>query len=154
LLHCSGLEGGGAIDIRPESRLYITYLALYEGHWTDEELAATSAKAECTELVQPVMQAPRRISTQKVSTSETMFRVAEANPTSTYTFSIRALTDEGIVSLWSEKQSFRLDDTGISSPSVGRQPDSGQWFDLSGRRIAMPTQPGIYVRGGRKTAVR
>lgn len=154
LLQCSGLEGVGAIDIRPESRLYITYLALYEGHWTDEELAATSAKAECTELVQPVMQAPRRISTQKVSTSETMFRVAEANPTSTYTFSIRALTDEGIVSLWSEKQSFRLDDTGISSPSVGRQPDSGQWFDLSGRRIAMPTQPGIYVRGGRKTAVR
>ena len=29
----------------------------------------------------------------------------------------------------------------------------GEWHDLSGRRLAAPARPGIYVRGGRKVVV-
>ena len=156
LLHCKGLSGIGAIDLRPESRLYITYMALYEGYWTEEELADKQAKDE--DIAHRTAQvAPRRISTRTETLTATSFRVENANPTSTYTYSLRALTDEGITSQWSEESTFSFDGTAILSPTEDAPTHSGlagQWFNLSGQRVARPAQRGIYIRGGKKTILR
>ena len=141
LFHCTDLYDAGAIDLRPSSRMYITYMALYEGNWSEEELAGTRASA------------PRRIKQQTLSTEATSLTVEDANPTSTYAFSVRALTDENIVSQWSESVTFSLDETPVVQPAADLPVPDGFWFDLAGRRVQAPTQSGIYLRNGRKTVV-
>jgi len=116
-------------------------MALYEGNWSEEELAGTRASA------------PRRIKQQTLSTEATSLTVEDANPTSTYAFSVRALTDENIVSQWSESVTFSLDETPVVQPAADLPVPDGFWFDLAGRRVQAPTQSGIYLRNGRKTVV-
>lgn len=44
--------------------------------------------------------------------------------------------------------------SGISSPKADHAALRPDWYDLSGRRVAEPTQPGIYIRAGRKFVVK
>jgi len=43
-------------------------------------------------------------------------------------------------------------DVGITTPPQPLSVKEGSWYDLSGRRIATPRQPGIYIRDGKKVA--
>ena len=38
--------------------------------------------------------------------------------------------------------------------SVNVKTENAQWYTLSGVKISQPTQPGIYIRSGRKVVVR
>ena len=38
--------------------------------------------------------------------------------------------------------------------SVNAKTEKAQWYTLSGVKISQPTQPGIYIRSGRKVVVR
>ena len=38
--------------------------------------------------------------------------------------------------------------------SVNAKTENTQWYTLSGVKISQPTQPGIYIRSGRKVVVR
>ena len=48
---------------------------------------------------------------------------------------------------------FEGETTGISTVKTAADKMDGEWYDLSGRRIAQPTK-GIYVKNGRKVIVR
>ena len=52
--------------------------------------------------------------------------------------------------------SFRLENgglTGISEASTDSRHD-GSWYTIEGRRIAQPTEKGIYIHGNRKVVVK
>lgn len=44
-------------------------------------------------------------------------------------------------------------DSGIEETEVGEDEDDGFWYDICGRRCAEPSEPGIYVRRGRKLLI-
>lgn len=51
-------------------------------------------------------------------------------------------------------QAFDGDDaTGINTATISHAADN-VWYDLSGRRVAKPTQKGIYIHGGKKVVIR
>ncbi len=51
-------------------------------------------------------------------------------------------------------QAFDGDDaTGINTATISHAADN-VWYDLSGRRVAKPTQRGIYIHGGKKVVIR
>ncbi|MCQ2255459.1 MAG: hypothetical protein MJZ29_08175 [Bacteroidaceae bacterium] len=46
------------------------------------------------------------------------------------------------------------EETGIDTPINLAEPSDAAIFDLSGRRVAYPSAPGIYIRGGKKIVVK
>ena len=51
-------------------------------------------------------------------------------------------------------QAFDGDDaTGINTATISHAADN-VWYDLNGRRVAKPTQKGIYIHGGKKVVIR
>ena len=44
--------------------------------------------------------------------------------------------------------------TDITPASADKQPGTGQYYDLQGRRVAQPTKKGLYIVNGQKTVVR
>ena len=51
-------------------------------------------------------------------------------------------------------QAFDGDDaTGINTAAISHAADN-VWYDLNGRRVAKPTQRGIYIHGGKKVVIR
>lgn len=147
VFHCTGLTGVGAISVHPASRMYITYMALYEGYWTEEEMRSLNVKEE-------VPGTPRRITTRTLTTADTFLRMDDVTPSSTYTFVVRALTDDGVASQWSDAISYCPDGTGVGELTMGSaERERENWlYDLSGRRMAPRDRHprGIYIRNGRK----
>lgn len=135
------------IDIEPTSRMYISYLAFYDGMFTAEELGI-GAKVKAA--------APRRVKTSTTTTLATTYTLTQPTPSSTYSFTVRALEDMR-TSRWSDAVTAGPWGSGIDALRYGTQNGSHtttatdrMLYDLSGRRIEKPTKSGLYIQGGKK----
>lgn len=59
----------------------------------------------------------------------------------------------GSMDLFTWKEFDGDDATGINTATISHAADN-VWYDLSGRRVAKPTQKGIYIHGGKKVVIR
>lgn len=133
------------IEIRPESLMYLNYLAIYDGKWTIDQLYPKTNAAR--------MYSPRKASTITNYTSETnSITLKNLNTKCRYVYRIRAVGEEDTYSQWSEQQTFTFSNAsgiaGISSDIDNNAPV----YDLQGRRYpnSADLQRGIYIIGGKK----
>ncbi|MCR5433653.1 MAG: M6 family metalloprotease domain-containing protein [Bacteroidaceae bacterium] len=124
------------VDIMASGRMYIQYLAFYDGVFSNEELGLDAqVKA-------------RRVNTMMLGTTETSFTFSELTPGSSYTLLVRAKDDER-ASKWSEPLVFQAP-AGIAAPALAGKAAPDVWCDLLGRPVSSPRKNGIYIRNGRK----
>ena len=125
-------------NIKPDSRMYLSYLALYDGEFTAEELGLDSP-AETRASMHPVT---------TYYTSEPQYVFEGMNPTSRYEIIVRAI-DGNRYSPWSNVCSVDFGSTGITDM---RQETREQhvYYDLNGRRVQNMNAKGIYIMNGKK----
>lgn len=147
------------VDIEAKSRMFISYLALYDGSFTAEELGlsqATEIKKASSMKAREVSPVRRKISTQEMTTTTPSYTFTDLTPSSTYRIRVRALDNERIGG-WSDYLTLSLSATDIHAPQAEKRPastDTGKLYDLSGRSCSAATRPGIYIRGGKKFVVK
>lgn len=115
-------------------RCYISEMAAYEGHVTEEQIEAgyvTEKRVQRDNVMTPV------------TTSHT-FTSLKANKA--YTYRVRAYVDKAY-SEWSQPISVDLS-TGIRSEYVTK-PADGKTFDLQGREVKGDARHGMYIRSGK-----
>ena len=129
------------IEIHPETRMNLDYLAYYDGDWTAEQLGV--------EL--PGEKIAGGITTYVTDTNS--ITLYDLNPARRYYCSIRAIGEEGFNSKWSEQKSFDFDITGITSVQLNDGAVPLRIYDLNGRYVGTDINSlrrGIYISGGRK----
>lgn len=124
------------VDIMASGRMYIQYLALYDGVFSEEELGLSAGVK------------PRRVNTMMLGTTETSFTFSELTPGSSYTLLVRAKDDER-ASKWSEPLVFQAP-AGIAAPALAGKAAPDVWYDLLGRPVSSPRKNGIYILNGQK----
>lgn len=133
------------VDIEPASAMYISGLYIYDGNFSNEELGIGSAS-----------KAPHRIQVATVNATGTSYDFTNLNPNSNYAVKIRAVDNRSRYSDWSEMYQVE-NPTGIIAPTVEETDavsgSNAAYYDLSGRRIARPTQ-GLYIHNGKKVLVK
>jgi hypothetical protein len=132
------------LEIHPEARINLNYLAIYDGEWTAEQLGIAKArKAAATRGASP-----------SVFTTETnSITLTDLNTSSRYTYRIRTVGEEGFYSLWSEEKSFQFSTSGISNIIMNENSASHRIYDLNGRYVgtdANGLRKGVYIRDGKK----
>ena len=129
------------INIKPDYQMNLNYLAAYDGTWTENELGlgadGSTGKAIALSTV--------------YNTEANSITINDLNPEHMYIYRVRAIGSDDFSSNWTAKQSFQLDNSGISSMLI--TPRAGKIYDLQGRPrgtdpSALPK--GIYIIGGRK----
>ena len=55
--------------------------------------------------------------------------------------------------IYGEFAIYSGESTSVSEINAATQ-DNGAWYTIDGRRVAAPTQPGIYIHNGRKYIVK
>lgn len=126
------------VEISASSRMYIQYLALYDGVFSVEELGLGTSEAK-----------PRRVVKQTLTTTGTSYTWSDLTPGSLYTLIVRA-KDAERASRWSQEVSFQA---AVGIDAVSAQPAKGRpdvWYDLQGRPVSVPQKHNIYIRNGRK----
>ena len=126
------------VEISASSRMYIQYLALYDGVFSEEELGLGTSEAK-----------PRRVVKQTLTTTGTSYTWSDLTPGSLYTLIVRA-KDAERASRWSQEVSFQA---AVGIDAVSAQPAKGRpdvWYDLQGRPVRVPQKHNIYIRNGRK----
>jgi M6 family metalloprotease-like protein len=122
-------------NIKPESRMYLSYLALYDGEFTAEELGLeASARAPM-----------HNVSTY--TTTEPQYIFNELNPNSRYEVIVRAI-DGNRYSSWCDVCNVTFT-TGISEVQA-EKPMSSIYYDLQGRRVRYPIHGNVYINNGKK----
>ena len=134
----ANVESRFYFNIQPVGRMYLSYLAVYDGEYTAEELgleASVRTRAGVHKTTTYTTDVPRYV-------------FEGVNPTSRYDVIVRAI-DEDRYSPWSEICSVSLT-TGISElkPNVMKHDDV--YYDIKGRRIISPIRGNLYIRNGRK----
>ena len=133
------------IEIRPESLMYLNYLAIYDGKWTLDQLYPKTNAAR--------MYSPRKATTVTNYTSDTnSITLRNLNTKCRYIYKVRTVGEEDTYSQWSEQQTFTFSSPsgieGISSDIDNNAPV----YDLQGRRYpnSADLRKGIYIIGGKK----
>ena len=102
------------IGVNPVGRMYLNYMAIYEGTYTEEELGLTEAKqretASDSGTGRQIFRLPLRKAKEPVTytTSEPTYTFHGLTPGSTYFCKIRAI-GEYSNSLWSEETEFKIE---------------------------------------------
>ncbi|MBQ5655869.1 MAG: M6 family metalloprotease domain-containing protein [Bacteroidaceae bacterium] len=126
------------VDIKPESRMYLSYMAVYDGEFTAEELglnAQARAKAGAYK-------------TTTYKTNEPKYVFTGLNPTARYEVIVRAL-EGSRQSPWSDVCVVSLA-TGIDAISQDDTNGVPVYYDLQGRKVVYPVHGNIYICNGRK----
>ncbi len=88
------------LNIIPSAQLYLNYLAIYDGIWTEEQLGLAAAVA------------PRRAtSIQVFATKTNSYTFTNMDMNKHYAFRVRALGEENAVSQWSDSKAFEFSTT-------------------------------------------
>ena len=134
------------LTITPSTQMYLNYLAVYDGIWTEEQLGISRA-------------AVRRKDNSKAQTFRTdtnSYTFQNMDPYKRYIYRVRAIGEENTFSQWSEDSSFEFPDDvidGISHPIFDDSIFNNHYYDLSGRKVEHPSK-GIYIMNGKKVAVK
>lgn len=91
-----------------------------------------------------------------LTTTNTYVETGDLYPGEDYGFTVSSYSENGISRASNLVNAGRVnpyDPTAITLPSVTTDPNAPV-YDLAGRRITEPTQPGIYIQGGRKFVVK
>ena len=97
------------IGIYPTARIYLNYLAIYEGTYTEEELGIEGSANGSKSRISP----RKVLEALKYTTTDTHYTFTGLTPTSNYFCRIRALGEVNN-SLWSEEISFVAEGTLIT----------------------------------------
>lgn len=127
-------------NINPKSRMYLSYLALYDGEFTAEELGLEASARTMTS----------KYPTASYYTTETEYTFQGMNPTSRYEVVVRAL-NESRTSPWSDVCTVTFDASGITDiQPAGETWGQDVYYDLNGRRIIGTNHKGIVIHNGKK----
>ena len=132
------------IDIYPEARMNLNYLAIYDGEWTAEQLGIADA---------PKASVARRASVTNYTTDTNSITLTGLYTDCRYVYRVRSIGVEGTVSLWSDEKSFKFGTSGISSVILNDNAVSQGIYDLNGRYMGTDVnnlRRGVYIRGGKK----
>ena len=134
------------VDVSPSSLAYISYMALYDGLFTAEELGIGETRS--------AQRAPMRVSSSQLSVTGTSYTFTGLSTTSSYTLSIRAKDNER-ASRWSDDffiEAFTTPDA-IQSVVPENNATVRGIYDLQGRRQNR-LQKGLNIIDGRKVLVK
>ena len=122
--------------IAPEARIYLNYLAIYDGIWTAEQLGINSSSS-----------VPRRaVSTQVYPTETNSITLKDLSDKKTYSYRLRSKGEDDNYSAWSTAKEFEIAPTGIQSISTKVNTDNTvRYFDLQGREVNGATK-GLLIR--------
>ena len=129
------------LDILPEIQMYINYLAIYDGVWTEEQLGLNTINQA----------APRRASETRLYTTETnSYTLTGLNLQSRYVYRVRAVGENNRYSQWSEEKTFVFSDgTGIAPAMVvGDSQNRVHYYDLQGREVGSDTHGLVIMKQG------
>lgn len=126
------------VELYPDSRCYIQYLAIYDGNFSEEELGLTTTRSKVR----------RRVNVSNYVTSTNSYTFRDLNPTSLYSVQVRSL-ENGRVSIWSEPIEVTLSDDDAIHGVQQSLPTTDVWYDLQARPTFTP-KSGIYIQNGRK----
>lgn len=125
-------------NIMPNSRMYLSYLALYDGEFTAEELRLDNTARTKT--------SKHPVSTHY--TTEPHYTFQGLDPTGRYEVIVRA-TEETRHSAWSGVCTVDFSSTGITTPHW--ESDKQDFFyDLNGRRLKDMNGRGVFIHNGKK----
>ena len=98
VFHFSTKLLGYNINIMPAARMYLNYLAIYDGTWTEEQLGIAETLA-----------APRRAVTVSTFTTTTnSYTFTDLSTSNKYSYRLRTLGESNRTSNWSEEKAFEL----------------------------------------------
>ena len=127
-----------ALYFMPYSPMYMNYLAIYQGHWTADELDLISS---------PSSQASRRaVSTGSYESTTNSYTFTNLDAGKLYSYRLRAFGDGGEYSGWSVFKPLSFGTTDIQSITTKVHSDNSvRYFDLQGRAVPADTK-GLLIR--------
>ena len=136
---------GFRIEVRPESQMYLNYLAVYDGTWTAEQLGISKAR----------QYAPLKATTVNTYKTETnSCTLKDLNTRSRFFYRVRAIGEENTYSQWSEEKAFKFTNmTGIMDVYPDGSNSSAPIYDLRGRNVGTDPEvlgKGVYIINGKK----
>jgi M6 family metalloprotease-like protein len=110
------------IEVRPETCMYLNYLAIYDGEWTAEQLGLNNGARQ---------KVPKKATTVKTyTTDKTSYTIENVNTKHRFNYRVRAFEDGDIYSLWSSEKQFAF------SEFVARVGDVNSDGDVDAKDIA------------------
>ena len=127
-----------ALYFLPDALMYLNYLAIYQGHWTAEQLDLIGT---------PSSQVSRRaVSTDTYQSNTNSYTFSNMDAGKIYSYRLRAIGENGQYSGWSEEKTLTFGTTSIQSISTKMATDNtGRYFDLQGREVS-PETKGLLIR--------
>ena len=118
--------------------MYVNYLAVYQGHWTAEQLELIDS---------PSSQVSRRaVSTDTYKSSTNSYTFENLDATKIYSYRLRALGENGRYSGWSVEKTLTYGTTDIQRISITVDSDKNvRYYDLQGREVS-PETKGLLIR--------
>lgn len=123
-------------NIMADGQMYLSYLALYDGEFTAQELGLeTMAKAAGN-------------NTKTYYTSEPQYVFQNLEPTSRFEVILRSVNGTRY-SPWSDVCEVNFE-TGIHEIGEDKDARNSALYDIQGRRVLYPTRGNVYIQNGRK----
>ena len=137
------------LTITPGTQMYLNYLAVYDGIWTEEQLGLGGAAVRKKAKSDPVT----------YSTETNSYTFLDVDGDKRFVYRVRAIGEENTFSQWSEEQTFEFPEDAIDGIAneeirVGNEGFPDAVYDLSGRRKFDGLKKGIYIINGKKVVVK
>ena len=128
-----------SLTIEPAARMYLNYLAVYNGIWSAEQLGINGiASAPSLAINEPVY----------FETTANSYVFTNLNTSNRFIYRIRAKGEENTWSDWSEEKVFAFASSGIA-PVLSTDSDAPvRYFDLNGREVDASARGVIIVKQG------
>ena len=122
------------LTINPEDQMYLNYLAVYDGIWSEEQLGIGAASSRRATAV-----------VETYTTTANSYTFQNMSRDNRYAFRVRALGEENTVSKWSDEGTFEFGTAGISPVSVSDADAPVRYYDMQGRKVDASSR-GILIR--------
>lgn len=144
VLHFNTRKDLYRIQIQGRPQMYLDYLAVYNGTWSEEDLGLSAAGSRgTTRSIEPVV----------YNTDTNSYTFTDLSKDCKYCYRVRAVDERSYYSGWSSQKVFMFNTTGITNIMLNSSDNSQRIFNLQGRSMgtdfnALPR--GIYIIGGKK----
>jgi len=132
-------------EIRPETRMYLNYLAIYDGTWSAEQLGLANQSAR-------QMTPKKAVTITNYTTDTNSYTFKDLNSKNRFYYRVRALGEENTRSQWSEEHQFTFA-TGIIDRQQETTAKDNKIYDVRGVYKGTNKdmlEKGIYIIGGKK----